>query len=84
MYYNTDINLNVAYIAVKYQPMILSWNDEPNVGTIMTDYIIILEDYKRLGTQSLGWWFEMASRSLWRHCNQVDGSAVCLFMQQRS
>ena len=24
---------------------------------------------KRLSKQSWGWWFEMASRSLWRHCN---------------
>ena len=24
---------------------------------------------KRLSTQSWGWWFEMPSRSLWRHCN---------------
>ena len=24
---------------------------------------------KRLSKQSLGWWFEMPSRSLWRHCN---------------
>ena len=24
---------------------------------------------KRLSKQSWGWWFEMPSRSLWRHCN---------------
>ena len=24
---------------------------------------------KRLSKQSRGWWFEMPSRSLWRHCN---------------
>ena len=24
---------------------------------------------KRLSKQSLGWWFEMLSRLLWRHCN---------------
>ena len=24
---------------------------------------------KRLNKQSSGWWFEMPSRSLWRHCN---------------
>ena len=24
---------------------------------------------KRLSKQSWGWWFEMQSRSLWRHCN---------------
>ena len=28
---------------------------------------------KRLGKQSWGWWFEMPSCSLWRHCNgQVE------------
>ena len=25
---------------------------------------------KRLSKQSLGWWFETPSRSLWRHCNE--------------
>ena len=25
---------------------------------------------KRLRKQSRGWWFEMPSRSLWRHCNE--------------
>ena len=25
---------------------------------------------KRLSKQSGGWWFEMPSRSLWRHCNE--------------
>ena len=24
---------------------------------------------KQLNKQSRGWWFEMVSRSLWRHCN---------------
>ena len=24
---------------------------------------------KQLSKQSRGWWFEMPSRSLWRHCN---------------
>ena len=24
---------------------------------------------KKLSKQSWGWWFEMLSRSLWRHCN---------------
>ena len=27
---------------------------------------------KRLSKQSLGWWFETPSRSLWRHCNVID------------
>ena len=27
---------------------------------------------KRLSKQSLGWWFETPSRSLWRHCNEHD------------
>ena len=27
---------------------------------------------KRLSKQSWGWWFETQSRTLWRHCNEVD------------
>ena len=27
---------------------------------------------KRLSTQSRVWWFETASRPLWRHCNDID------------
>ena len=27
---------------------------------------------KRLSKQSLGWWFETPSRSLWRHCNDSN------------
>ena len=27
---------------------------------------------QRLSKQSWGWWFEMPSRSLWRHCNDLD------------
>ena len=26
---------------------------------------------KRLSKQSWGWWFEMPSRPLWRHCNEI-------------
>ena len=26
---------------------------------------------KRLSKQSWGWWFEIQSRSLWRHCNAI-------------
>ena len=32
---------------------------------------------KRLGKQSWGWWFEMPSRSLWRHCN-VESMLICV------
>ena len=27
---------------------------------------------KRLSKQSWGWWFETPSRSLWRHCNEMN------------
>ena len=36
-------------------------------GTFMLSLICALN--KRLSKQSWGWWFDMASRSLWRHCN---------------
>ena len=31
---------------------------------------------KRLAKQSRRWWFEMPSRSLWRHCNGVPMAAL--------
>ena len=31
---------------------------------------------KRLSKQSLGWWFETSSRSLWRHCDVSDEHIV--------
>ena len=31
---------------------------------------------KRLSKQSWGWWFETLSRSLWRHRNDIDCTAV--------
>ena len=39
---------------------------------------------KRLNKQSWGWWFETASHSLWRHCNECHryrGWFVCHFSQ---
>ena len=33
---------------------------------------------KRLSKQSWGWWFEVPSRSLWRHCN---GTNVCCLLR---
>ena len=36
-------------------------------GALMFSLICHLN--KRLSKQSYGWWFEMPSRSLWRHCN---------------
>ena len=33
------------------------------------DVFFDLRPNKRLSKQSRGWWFETASRSLWRHCN---------------
>ena len=32
-------------------------------------FSLICALYKRLSKQSWGWWFEMLSRSLWRHCS---------------
>ena len=35
---------------------------------------------KHLGKQSLGWWFETSSCSLWRHCNDSkwqDSNGIC-------
>ena len=41
---------------------------------------------KRLGKQSWGWWFEMPSRSLWRHCNEptigISGKTVCVRLNE--
>ena len=36
------------------------------------DVFFSLHLNKRLSKQSWGWWFEMPSRSLWRHCNVVQ------------
>ena len=36
-------------------------------GALMFSLICALN--KRLSKQEWGWWFEMPSRSLWRHCN---------------
>ena len=33
----------------------------------------------RLSKQSLGWWFETPSRSLWRHCNKALGQSCHCF-----
>ena len=38
-------------------------------GALMFSFICALN--KRLSTQSWAWWFEMPSRSLWRHCNDI-------------
>ena len=38
-------------------------------GALMFRLICALN--KRLSKQSWGWWFEMPSRSLWRHCNET-------------
>ena len=34
------------------------------------DVFIDLRLNKQLSKQSWGWWFEMPSRPLWRHCNE--------------
>ena len=34
------------------------------------DGFFVLRLNKRLSKQSWGWWFEMPSRPLWRHCNE--------------
>ena len=31
-----------------------------------------LHQNKRLSKQKWGWWFEIASRQLWRHCNVLN------------
>ena len=37
--------------------------------TLSFDIFFDLRLYNRLSKQSWGWWFEMPSRPLWRHCN---------------
>ena len=46
--------------------------------TRSSDVFFDLRLNKRLGMQSWGWWFEMLSRQLWRHCNvhRWTGSSV--------
>ena len=39
-------------------------------GALLFSLICALN--KRLSKQSWGWWFEMPSRSLWRHCNDYQ------------
>ena len=43
----------------------------PSQRTVMQSFNVFfdLRLNKRLSKQSWGWWFEMPSRSLWRHCN---------------
>ena len=36
------------------------------------DVLFELRLNKRLSKQSCGWWFETQSRSLWRHCNDLN------------
>ena len=40
------------------------------------DVFFDLHPNKRLSKQSRGWWFEMPSRPLWRHCNYYPGTSV--------
>ena len=48
------------------------------------DILFDLHPNKRLSKQSWGWWFETASRQLWRNCNdtlsQYTTSFVALFI----
>ena len=39
-------------------------------GALMSSLICALNG--RLSKQSVGWWFETPSRSLWRHCNGIS------------
>ena len=43
-------------------------------GALMFSLICTLN--KRLSKQSWGWWFEMPSRQLWRHCNVSERRVV--------
>ena len=43
-------------------------------GALM--FILICALNKRLSKQSWGWWFEIPSHSLWRHCNECHLSPV--------
>ena len=36
------------------------------------DVLFDLRLIKRFGKQSRGWWFEMPSHPLWRHCNGME------------
>ena len=41
------------------------------------DVFFDLRPNKRLGKQSWGWWFEMPSRPLWRHRNDLAIASMC-------
>ena len=45
------------------------WIHQVKAGDTELWYFFDLRLNKRLSKQSWGWWFEMPSRSLWRHCN---------------
>ena len=47
------------------------------------DVFLDLRLNKRLSKQSRGWWFEMPSHSLWRHCN-VDGKRFPEWLLRRA
>ena len=44
--------------------------NSPGTKGSAADIFFDLRPNKRLSIQLLGWWFETASCSLWRHCNE--------------
>ena len=50
----------------------------PSQRPVMQSFdVFFLRLNKRLSKQSWGWWFEMPSLSLWRHCNGYQDCACC-------
>ena len=58
----------VTVICVRNSPVTGEFPTQMPV-TRSFDVFFDLHLNKRLSKQSWGWWFETASRSLWRHCN---------------
>ena len=66
------------YQMIIYSALLALWTGNSPVTTEFPSHRPVMQSFdvffdlplnKRLSKQSWGWWFEMQSRSLWRHCN---------------
>ena len=55
----------------RYWPFVQGIHRSAGPVTRSFDVFFDLRPNKRLSKQSWGWWFEMLSCSLWRHCNEL-------------
>ena len=72
---NWSISVLLA-LCVGYSPVP---GEFPSQRPVTRSFDIFFEQClnKRFSKQSWGWWFEMPSRSMWRHCNGITASRLC-------